>query len=132
MKSSRPGHFSTHPNALIAWFHPGTALFGDTNFGVRFAGLLTMLLMQLLLADVAWRRLRAVGYVIAVVLMTEAAPDYRLLMARLAPDAALIACDAVPVVQLNERSRDIDFRELVLGGPVGLYVAQNDSPMALA
>ena len=40
-----------HP-PLVAWsIRLGTLLFGDTNFGVRFAGMLSMLAMQLLLAE---------------------------------------------------------------------------------
>ncbi|MGH6764763.1 MAG: glycosyltransferase family 39 protein, partial [Bradyrhizobium sp.] len=43
--------FLDHP-PMIAWFiRFGTAIFGDTNFGVRFAGVLAMLVTQLLLAD---------------------------------------------------------------------------------
>src|SRR6476659_10199621 len=44
--------FLDHP-PLIVWFiRFGTALFGDTNFGVRFPGLVSMLAMQLLLAGI--------------------------------------------------------------------------------
>ena len=47
--------FLDHP-PMIAWFiRFGTAIFGDTNFGVRFAGLLAMLVTQLLLADIVRR-----------------------------------------------------------------------------
>src|SRR5262245_28839598 len=89
--------FLDHP-PLIAWFvHFGTALFGDSNFGVRFPGLLSMLLMQLLLADIVWRVVRDWRYVIAVVLMTEAAPHYRLMMAKIAPDTALIPCELLMI-----------------------------------
>src|SRR5215210_6951949 len=50
--------FLDHP-PLIAWLiRLSTALFGDTNFGVRFPGLLSMLAMQLLLAGIVWRVLR--------------------------------------------------------------------------
>ena len=44
--------FLDHP-PMIAWFiRFGTAIFGDTNLGVRFAGVLAMLVMQLMLADI--------------------------------------------------------------------------------
>src|SRR5580693_6156002 len=44
-----------HP-PMIAWFiRFGTTIFGDTNFGVRFAGVLAMLVTQLLLADIVRR-----------------------------------------------------------------------------
>src|SRR5271163_3009714 len=47
--------FLDHP-PMIAWFiRFGTAIFGDTSFGVRFAGILAMLVMQLLLADIVRR-----------------------------------------------------------------------------
>src|ERR1700710_225490 len=47
--------FLDHP-PMIAWFiRFGTAIFGDTNFGARFAGLLAMLVTQLLLADIVRR-----------------------------------------------------------------------------
>ncbi|HVI64435.1 MAG TPA: glycosyltransferase family 39 protein, partial [Bradyrhizobium sp.] len=43
--------FLDHP-PMIAWFiRFGTAIFGDTAFGARFAGILAMLMTQLLLAD---------------------------------------------------------------------------------
>ena len=92
--------FLDHP-PLIAWFvRFGTALFGDTNFGVRFPGLLSMLVMQLLLADIVWRVVRDWRYVIAVVLMTEAAPHYGLMMAKIAPDTALIPCELLMIWSL--------------------------------
>src|ERR1700737_1041439 len=47
--------FLDHP-PMIAWsIWFGTAIFGDTNLGVRFAGILAMLIMQLLLADIVRR-----------------------------------------------------------------------------
>jgi 4-amino-4-deoxy-L-arabinose transferase-like glycosyltransferase len=86
-----------HP-PMIAWcVRFGTLLFGDTNFGVRFPGLLAMLLMQLLLADIIWRTLRDVRYVVLVVLLPEASLDYGLLMAKVAPDIALIPLELAMV-----------------------------------
>ena len=47
--------FLDHP-PMIAWFiRFGTAIFGDTNLGVRFAGIVAMLVTQLLLADIVRR-----------------------------------------------------------------------------
>src|ERR1700743_3733422 len=47
--------FLDHP-PMIAWFiRFGTAIFGDSNLGFRFAGIVAMLVMQLLLADIARR-----------------------------------------------------------------------------
>jgi 4-amino-4-deoxy-L-arabinose transferase-like glycosyltransferase len=82
--------FLDHP-PMIAWFiRFGTAIFGDTNFGVRFAGLLAMLATQLLLADIVCRVTREVRAVAAVVLMMEASLYYGLLMTKVSPDVALV------------------------------------------
>ena len=82
--------FLDHP-PMIAWFiRAGTAIFGVTNFGVRFAGLMAMLVSQLLLADIVRRVTHDIRAVILAVLMPEAALYYGLLMAKVAPDVALI------------------------------------------
>jgi len=82
--------FLDHP-PMIAWFiRFGTAIFGDTNFGVRFAGLVAMLVTQLLLADIVRRVTHDVRAIAIAVLMPEAALYYGLLMAKVSPDVALI------------------------------------------
>ncbi len=89
---SREGAMSylDHP-PLVAWsIRLGTLLFGDTNFGVRFAGLLSMLAMQLLLADIVWRTVRDIRYVLIAALLPEACLTYGLGMAKITPDVALI------------------------------------------
>jgi 4-amino-4-deoxy-L-arabinose transferase-like glycosyltransferase len=82
--------FLDHP-PMIAWFiRLGTAIFGDTNLGVRFAGLVAMLATQLLLADVVRRGTHDLRAIVIAVLMTEATLYYGLLMAKVSPDVALI------------------------------------------
>src|SRR3982751_7116857 len=82
--------FLDHP-PMIAWFiRFGTAIFGDTNLGVRFAGILAMALTQLLLADIVRRVTHDVRAVVLAILMPEAALYYGLLMAKVAPDVAMI------------------------------------------
>src|SRR6201995_2744692 len=82
--------FLDHP-PMIAWFiRFGTAIFGDTNLGVRFAGILAMLVTQLLLADIVRRVTHDVRMVMIVLLFPEAALYYGLLMAKVSPDVALI------------------------------------------
>jgi 4-amino-4-deoxy-L-arabinose transferase-like glycosyltransferase len=82
--------FLDHP-PMIAWFvRVGTLIFGDTNFGVRFAGVLAMLVMQALLADIVRRVTHDVRAIVFAVLMPEAALYYGLLMAKVSPDIALI------------------------------------------
>ena len=82
--------FLDHP-PMIAWFiRFGTAIFGDTNLGVRFAGIVAMLVTQLLLADIVRRVTHDIRAVVLAVLMPEAALYYGLLMAKVSPDVALI------------------------------------------
>ncbi|WP_244425383.1 glycosyltransferase family 39 protein [Bradyrhizobium sp. STM 3843] len=82
--------FLDHP-PVIAWFiRLGTAIFGDTNFGVRFAGILAMAASQLLLADIVRRVTHNARAVVLAVLLPEAALYYGLLMAKVAPDIAAI------------------------------------------
>jgi 4-amino-4-deoxy-L-arabinose transferase-like glycosyltransferase len=82
--------FLDHPPG-VAWFISfGTAIFGDTNFGVRFAGILAMAVSQLLLADIVRRVTHDIRAVVIAILLPEAALYYGLLMAKVAPDVALI------------------------------------------
>jgi 4-amino-4-deoxy-L-arabinose transferase-like glycosyltransferase len=82
--------FLDHP-PMIAWFiRLGTAIFGDSNFGVRFAGILAMLVTQLLLADIVRRVTHDLRAIVLAILMPEAAVYYGLLMAKVSPDIALI------------------------------------------
>jgi 4-amino-4-deoxy-L-arabinose transferase-like glycosyltransferase len=97
--------FLDHP-PMIAWFiRFGTAIFGDTNFGVRFAGILAMLVTQLLLADIVRRVTHDFRAIVLALLMPEAALYYGLLMAKVAPDTALIPFATAmlwSLVRLNE------------------------------
>ena len=82
--------FLDHP-PMIAWFiRAGTAIFGDTAFGARFAGIVALTVMQLLLVDIVRRVTRDLRAMAATMLMTEAALYYGLLMAKVAPDVAMI------------------------------------------
>jgi 4-amino-4-deoxy-L-arabinose transferase-like glycosyltransferase len=82
--------FLDHP-PMIAWFiRFGTAIFGDTNLGARFAGVLAMLATQLLLADIVRRVTHDFRAIVLALLLPEAALYYGLLMAKIAPDIAMI------------------------------------------
>jgi 4-amino-4-deoxy-L-arabinose transferase-like glycosyltransferase len=64
-----------HP-PMVSWgIWLGTHIFGDTNFGVRFSGLLSMVVMEVLLADIVWRTARDWRYVVLPGLLQEAALD---------------------------------------------------------
>jgi 4-amino-4-deoxy-L-arabinose transferase-like glycosyltransferase len=97
--------FLDHP-PMIAWFiRFGTLIFGDTNLGVRFAGILAMLVTQLLLADIVRRVTHDVRAIVLAVLIPEAALYYGLLMAKVSPDVALIPFAVAMVwalIRLNE------------------------------
>jgi 4-amino-4-deoxy-L-arabinose transferase-like glycosyltransferase len=108
-----------HP-PLIAWLiRLSTSVFGDTNFGVRFPGLLAMSLMQVLLGAIVWRILRDVRSVIAVVLMTEATLAYGLGMTKITPDVALIPCELAMVWSLIRLAQSNDHRWWLMAGLFG-------------
>jgi 4-amino-4-deoxy-L-arabinose transferase-like glycosyltransferase len=113
--------FLDHP-PMIAWFiRLGTAIFGDTNFGVRFAGVLAMLVTQLLLADIVRRVTHDVRAVVLAVLMPEAALYYGLLMAKVSPDVALIPFAVAMIWALIRLNQSGDARWwLAAGGFAGL------------
>ena len=108
--------FLDHP-PMIAWFiRFGTAIFGDTNFGVRFAGILAMLVTQLLLADIVRRVTHDVRAIAFAVLMPEAALYYGLLMAKVSPDTALIPFAVAMVWALVRLVEDNDARWWLAAG----------------
>jgi len=82
--------FLDHPPGIAWLIRFGTAIFGDTVLGVRFGGIVAMLVMQLLLADMVRRLTHDVRAIVVAVLMPEAALYYGLLMAKVAPDVAMI------------------------------------------
>ena len=84
--------FLDHPPGIAWLIRFGTAIFGDTRLGVRFGGIVAMLVTQLLLADIVRRVTHDVRAVILAVLLPEAALYYGLLMAKVAPDTAMIPC----------------------------------------
>ncbi|MBR0841688.1 glycosyltransferase family 39 protein [Bradyrhizobium liaoningense] len=82
--------FLDHPPGIAWLIRFGTAIFDDTALGVRFGGIIAMLVTQLLLADIVRRLTHDVRAVVLAVLMPEAALYYGLLMAKVAPDVAMI------------------------------------------
>jgi hypothetical protein len=125
--------FLDHP-PMIAWFiRFGTAIFGDTAFGVRFAGLLAMLATQLLLADIVRRVTHDIRSVILVILMPEAAVYYGLLMGKVAPDVALIPFAVAMVWALVRLAESGDARWwLAAGAFAGLALLSKFTAAMLA
>jgi 4-amino-4-deoxy-L-arabinose transferase-like glycosyltransferase len=111
--------FLDHP-PMIAWFiRFGTAIFGDTNLGVRFAGILAMLVTQLLLADIVRRVTHDLRAVVIVLLLPEAALYYGLLMAKVSPDVALIPFATAMVWALIRLWESNDARWWLAAGAFG-------------
>src|SRR4029079_2024916 len=111
--------FLDHP-PMIAWFiRFGTTLFGDTNLGVRFAGILAMLVTQLLLADIVRRVTQSTRAVVLWVLMMEAALYYGLLMAKVSPDIALIPFAVAMMWSLVRLAESKDERWCLAAGLFG-------------
>jgi hypothetical protein len=105
-----------HPPG-IAWFiWFGTAIFGDTSFGARFAGIVAMGVSQLLLADIVRRVTHNARAVILAILMMEAALYYGLLMAKIAPDIALIPFELAMVWALVRLAESGDGRWWLAAG----------------
>src|ERR1700759_186422 len=113
-----------HP-PMVAWFiRIGTAIFGDTNFGVRFAGIAAMFGMQLLLADIVRRVTQDWRAVVFALLMPEAALYYGLLMAKVAPDTALIPFAVATIWSLVRLAESGDLRWWLFARPFrGVWVA---------
>jgi 4-amino-4-deoxy-L-arabinose transferase-like glycosyltransferase len=111
--------FLDHP-PMISWFiRAGTLIFGDTNFGARFSGIVAMAVMQLLLADIVRRVTQDLRAVLLAVLMAEAALYYGLLMAKVAPDVALIPFAMAMLWSLVRLAESHDGRWWLAAGAFG-------------
>jgi 4-amino-4-deoxy-L-arabinose transferase-like glycosyltransferase len=82
--------FLDHPPGIAWLIRFGTAIFGDTDLGVRFGGILGMGVTQLLLADIVRRVTHDARAIMLAALMPEAALYYGLLMSKVSPDIAMI------------------------------------------
>ncbi len=111
--------FLDHP-PMISWLiWLGTAIFGDTNFGARFGGLLAMLATQIVLADIVRRVTHDVRAVVLALLMLDAAVYYGLLMAKIAPDVAMIPFAVAMAWSLIRVAETDDGRWWLLTGACG-------------
>jgi len=108
--------FLDHP-PMVAWFiRFGTTIFGDTNFGLRFAGIVAMFCTQLLLADIVRRVTHDWRAVAFALLLPEAALYYGLLMAKVAPDTALIPFAVATIWSLVRLAESNDLRWWLAAG----------------
>lgn len=108
-----------HP-PMVAWLvRFGTAIFGDTNFGARFGGLVAMWIAWALLADIVWRLTRDRRVVLLAVLMPLAAPEYGLFGSRIVPDAGLILFSLAMAWSLVRLTQSDDGRWWLAAGLFG-------------
>ncbi|WP_439399696.1 glycosyltransferase family 39 protein [Bradyrhizobium sp. PMVTL-01] len=108
--------FLDHPPGIAWLIRFGTAIFGDTTLGVRFGGIVAMLVTQLLLADIVRRLTHDVRAVVFAVLMPEAALYYGLLMAKVAPDVAMIPFAVAMIWSLVRLAQSGDGRWWLMAG----------------
>ncbi|WP_245452484.1 glycosyltransferase family 39 protein [Bradyrhizobium forestalis] len=108
--------FLDHPPGIAWLIRFGTAILGDTNLGVRFGGIVAMLVTQLLLADIVRRLTHDARAIVLAVLMPEAALYYGLLMAKVAPDVAMIPCAMAMVWSLVRLAQGGDGRWWLAAG----------------
>ncbi|WP_245285280.1 glycosyltransferase family 39 protein [Bradyrhizobium sp. WSM3983] len=108
--------FLDHPPGVAWLIRFGTAMFGDTVLGVRFGGIIAMLVTQCLLADIVRRLTHDVRAIVVAVLMPEAALYYGLLMAKVAPDVAMIPFAVAMVWSLVRLAQSGDRRWWLAAG----------------
>jgi 4-amino-4-deoxy-L-arabinose transferase-like glycosyltransferase len=108
--------FLDHPPGIAWMIRLSTAIFGDTALGVRFGGIVAMLVTQLLLADIVRRLTHDARAIMFAVLMPEAALYYGLLMAKVAPDVAMIPCAMAMVWSLVRLAQGGDGRWWLAAG----------------
>jgi 4-amino-4-deoxy-L-arabinose transferase-like glycosyltransferase len=108
--------FLDHPPGIAWLISFGTSIFGDTRLGVRFGGIVAMLVTQLLLADIVRRVTHDARAVMFALLMPEAALYYGLLMSKVSPDTAMIPCAVAMVWSLVRLSETRDGRWWLAAG----------------
>jgi 4-amino-4-deoxy-L-arabinose transferase-like glycosyltransferase len=108
-----------HPPGIAWSVRLGTAIFGDTNFGVRLSGLLAMAAMQILLADITWRTTHDARAAAIAALLPDATLDYGLSMAKVAPDTTLIVFALALAWTLVRLAKSNDMRWWLLAGVFG-------------
>jgi 4-amino-4-deoxy-L-arabinose transferase-like glycosyltransferase len=108
--------FLDHPLGIAWLIRFGTAIFGDTDLGVRFGGIVGMLVTQLLLADIVRRVTHDTRAIVFALLMPEAALYYGLLMSKVAPDIAVIPVSVAMFWSLVRLAQSGDGRWWLLAG----------------
>ena len=105
---------------MVAWFERfGQLFFGDTTLGTRFAQLLNLPIIEILLADVARRRTGHWNAALFVVLAMEATLNYSLFAVVLEPNLPLLLFVSIIVWSLGRLDETMDPRWWLLIGAAG-------------
>lgn len=105
---------------MVAWFERiGIVFFGDTPLGARFAQLLSLPLIQLMLADIARRRTGNWNAALLVVLATECALNYGLFTIVVEPSTPLLLFTSLMLWGLCRLDETMDGRWWLLAGVAG-------------
>lgn len=108
-----------HP-PMVAWFaRLGTAIFGDTTFGVRFMGIPALLAAELLLASVVRRTTGDIRAGAFVVLAMEATLGYGVVIMLVKPDVPLLPFAAALIFALARLHETRDPRWWLAAGLFG-------------
>jgi 4-amino-4-deoxy-L-arabinose transferase-like glycosyltransferase len=105
---------------MVAWFERfGQLLFGDTRLGARFAQLLALPLIELILADIARRRAHSWNAGLLVVFAMECALNYGFFTIVVEPSAPLLLFTSVILWALCQLDETQDARWWLLVGVAG-------------
>ncbi len=108
-----------HP-PMVAWFEKlGIALFGNSPFGARFAQLVSLPLIELLLADIARCRLSSWNAALFVILAMECTLNYGLFSIVVEPSIPLLLFVSVILWALCRLDETDDARWWLLIGVAG-------------
>jgi 4-amino-4-deoxy-L-arabinose transferase-like glycosyltransferase len=105
---------------MVAWFERlGETVFGDTPLGARFAQLLALPLIELLLADIARRRTRSWNAALFVVLAIECTLDYGFFTIVVEPSVPLLLFTSLLLWALCRLDETLEARWWLLVGVTG-------------
>jgi 4-amino-4-deoxy-L-arabinose transferase-like glycosyltransferase len=119
---------------MVAWFERiGQLIFGDTAFGARFAQLVSLPLIQLLLADVARRRTKSWNAALFVVLAIECALNYGLFVIVIEPSTPMLLFASLMLWSLCRLDETMNVRWwLAIGLASGLALLSKFTVVMLA
>lgn len=105
---------------MVAWFERvGQLVFGNTPLGVRFAQILTLPLIEMILADIARRRTNQWNAALFVVLAMECTLNYGLFSIVIEPSIPLLLFTSMILWSLVRLDETMDARWWLLVGIAG-------------